>query len=321
MTDTTKNTANNSIEALYHRPLISLVQEASQVHKNHFPQLEIQASSLLSIKTGGCPENCSYCPQSAHYKTGVNKNKLLALEEVLSAAEKSKQAGATRFCMGAAWREVKSGPEFESVLEMVKEVSKLGLEVCCTLGMLAPEQARQLKNAGLNFYNHNIDTSPEFYEKIIQTRTFQERLDTIQCVRDAGISVCTGGILGLGESTDDRISFIHQLTSMNPQPESITINVLIPISGTPLEHSPSLDPFELVRVIAVTRLKAPRSMIRLSAGRTNLSHEVQFLCFLAGANSLFLGEKLLTSPNPEPVDDMNLLAKSGLKLSSVEAHV
>lgn len=217
---------------------------------------------------------------------------------------------------GAAWREVKDGPEFESVLEMVTEVSKLGLEVCCTLGMLTTEQANKLKHAGLNFYNHNIDTSPEFYEKIIQTRTYQQRLDTLQHVRAAGIHVCTGGILGLGESSADRISFIQQLVEMNPQPESITINILIPISGTPLADSPSLDPFDLIRVIAVTRLKSSHSMIRLSAGRTHLSHEVQFLCFLAGANSLFLGEKLLTSPNPEITDDLKLLAKSGLKLST-----
>jgi len=311
---------NNSIENLYHRSLTLLVREASQIHQNHFPNAEIQASSLLSIKTGGCPENCTYCPQSAHYKTGVTKTKLLEIEDVLANATAAKNAGASRFCMGAAWREIKDGPEFDAVLEMVQEVSKLDLEVCCTLGMLTSKQAVQLKNAGLHFYNHNIDTSPEFYDKIIQTRTFQQRMETIQSVRNAGINVCTGGILGLGESHEDRISFIKQLINMEPQPESITINVLVPISGTPLANSQSVDPFDLIRVISVLRIKAPKSMIRLSAGRASLNHETQFLCFLAGANSVFLGEKLLTSPNPEISEDVELLLKSGLKLTPIENH-
>jgi biotin synthase len=305
----------NEIQKLYHSSLINLVRKSSQIHDLNFHENTIQASALLSIKTGGCPENCSYCPQSAHHQTEIKKTKILNKEEVLLRANLAKQAGATRFCMGAAWREVKDGADFDHVLELVTTVSKMGLETCCTLGMLSKDQARRLKQAGLKFYNHNIDTSPEFYKKIIQTRTFEDRRDTLKSVRDAGLSICTGGILGMGEDDTDRIAFISELISMDPQPESITVNLLVPIHGTPLENQKPIDPFILVRVISILRIKAPRSMIRLSAGRTGLSDETQFLCFLAGANSIFLGDKLLTSPNPDIQMDSVLLDKCGLKLS------
>jgi biotin synthase len=274
----------------------------------------VQASSLLSIKTGGCPENCSYCPQSAHYKTGVNRTLLMEKSAVMQAAEKAKSWGASRFCMGAAWREVKEGADFDRVLDLVKSIRSIGLEVCCTLGMLNLDQAKKLKEAGLHFYNHNLDTSPDHYRNIVQTRNYEDRLKTLQNVRDAGLSVCTGGIIGLGESESDRIAFIEQIVSMSPQPESITVNTLVPIPGTPLENAPAVDPFDLIRVIATFRVLAPRSMIRLSAGRSSMSQETQFLCFLAGANSIFIGNQLLTSPNPETSEDDQLLMKSGLTL-------
>lgn len=306
----------NEITKLYHGPLMPLVRQASHVHQKSFPRDEIQASSLLSIKTGGCPENCSYCPQSAHYKTGVQKERLMQVEDVRAAARLAKENGASRFCMGAAWREVRDGREFDTVLEMVSEVKKLGLEVCCTLGMLNDSQAGRLKDAGLDFYNHNLDTSPEHYDKIIQTRTYADRLNTIENVRKAGMHVCTGGILGLGETHEDRISFINQLLSLKPVPESITINTLVPFEGTPLADNPPIEPFDVVRVIAVLRIMAPKSMIRLSAGRLSLSNEAQFLCFLAGANSIFLGEKLLTSPNPKTDRDFQLLDRIGVNLQA-----
>lgn len=307
----------NSISKMFQSPLVKLARDASKIHEENFPKNEIQASALLSLKTGGCPENCSYCPQSAHHKTGISKTKLLEKQDVVASALKAKQQGASRFCMGAAWREVRDGAEFDHVLELVGSVAALGLEVCCTLGMLSDNQAIRLKKAGLNFYNHNIDTSPEFYEKIIQTRTFQERLDTLKRVRNAGLNVCTGGILGLGESTEDRISFIYQLVSMQPQPESITVNTLVPIEGTPLGNALPIHPLDIVQVIAAIRIKAPKTMIRLSAGRGNLSDEAQFLCFMVGANSIFFGDKLLTSPNPDISTDSALLERSGLKLQTL----
>lgn len=301
------------VEEIFKTPLIQLVSQAHSVHEKNFDPLQVQTSTLLSIKTGGCPEDCSYCPQSAHYKTGVKREALLALDETLEAAGRAKASGATRFCMGAAWREVKDGPEFDRVLEMVSEVRGLGLEVCCTLGMLNENQAQRLKDAGLYAYNHNIDSSKEFYEKIISTRKYQERLDTIQHVRNAGLTVCTGGILGMGESEEDRISFLHQLATFDPQPESVTINALVPIPGTPLGEAKPIEALDLARVIAAARILMPHSMIRLSAGRTNLSKEGQFLCFFAGANSVFLGEKLLTSPNPDTESDMTMFKELGLK--------
>ncbi len=305
----------SDIEKLYYTDLTTLLETAHAIHKVEFPKREIQGSSLISIKTGGCPEDCSYCPQSAHYKTGVNSTKLMATAEVIVEAKNAKAKGATRLCMGAAWREVKDGPEFDRVCEMVTAVKNEGLEVCCTLGMLTADQAKRLKNAGLHAYNHNIDTSEEHYAKIIQTREFDDRMQTINNVREAGITVCTGGILGLGESEQDRIKFIHTLTNMDPKPESITVNTLVPIKGTPLENSKPVPALEILRVVATLRIANPKSSIRLSAGRLQMEDATQFLCYYAGANSIFLGEKLLTSPNPVLSDDYQLLEKCGYKFS------
>jgi biotin synthase len=306
------------VAELYYRPLKELMLEAGRIHRENFPANEVQLSALLSIKTGGCPENCSYCPQSAHYQTGTERKKLMPVEEVKRSALAAKENGATRFCMGAAWREVKDGPEFEEVLGMVREVRSLGLEVCCTLGMLNKDQAARLKEAGLYAYNHNIDSSRDFYSKVISTRTYDDRLRTIENVREAGLTVCTGGIIGMGESEEDRIGFLQQLASFSPHPESVTINALVPIEGTPLEEQKSASALELVRVIATARCLMPRSMIRLSAGRKGMSEEGQFLCLLAGANSIFLGDTLLTSGNPSVQEDKELLCKTGL--SPMEAH-
>ena len=292
---------------------MELVNSSHQIHLETFNPEDIQTSRLLSIKTGGCPENCAYCPQSAHYKTNVKKEKLMELFDVLEAAEKAKEEGATRFCMGAAWRDVRDGPSFERVLEMVQHVKDCGLQVCCTLGMLTENQARRLKLAGLYAYNHNIDTSERFYEKIITTRTYEERLQTIRNVRKAGLTVCTGGIIGMGETHKDRISFLHQLSSFNPHPESITINVLVRIKGTPLYKVKPIAPLDVVRVIATARLIMKKSMIRLSAGRNEMRESDQFLCFFSGANSIFLGEKLLTSPNPNLKRDKHLFKRLNLK--------
>lgn len=306
------------IQKIFDRPLFDLLELAGATHRQNFKSDQIQASSLLSIKTGGCPENCSYCPQSAHYATGIEKTKLMTKEMVVDAAISAKAAGASRFCMGAAWRSVKDGKEFDEVIEFVKGVKEVGLEVCCTLGMLNQAQAERLKDAGLYAYNHNIDTSRGFYEKIIQTRTYDDRLKTIENVRQAGLTVCTGGILGMGESPEDRVAFIHQLASFDPQPESITINTLVPFEGTPLEKQEPISPLEVVRVVATVRIVAPKSMIRLSAGRLAMSEEAQFLCFLAGANSIFIGDKLLTSPNPETHQDKVLLKKLGYNFKNAD---
>ena len=314
LSDYQKN--KESIKELYFQPLMDLVELAHQTHKKHFKANLIQASKLLSIKTGACPEDCAYCPQSARYHTETPREKLLDLETVLSKAKKAKKESATRFCLGAAWREVKSNSQFELVLEMVREIKKLDMEVCCTLGMLNLEQAKSLKKAGLDAYNHNIDTSPEFYSKIITTRTYQDRLQTLKNVRQAGLTICTGGILGLGETQEDRCSFIHQLFLI--QPESITINSLIPIKGTPLENQKAPSTLEVLRVIAVCRILMPNSMIRLSAGRNNQSEAEQFLCFYVGANSLFIGDKLLTADNPDLNKDSMMLKNLGLKIKSQE---
>lgn len=303
--------SREEVRNIYQRELFGLVADANRVHRENFDPGEIQLSSLLSVKTGGCPENCSYCPQSAHYETGVPRRKLLEVEEVRMAALRAKEVGATRFCMGAAWREVKEGPDFERVLEMVRAVKSLGLEVCCTLGMLNDSQAKRLKEAGLYAYNHNIDSSREFYDKVISTRTFDDRLRTIERVRNAGITVCTGGILGMGESEEDRVGFLFELQALSPHPESVTINSLVPMPGTPLAEQKAVSALELARVIAGARILLPRSMVRLSAGRTGMTPEGQFLCFLAGANSIFLGEKLLTSANPSVAEDYALLASTG----------
>lgn len=316
-----KNIDISEIESVFNQPLFNLIDSAREHIHREFPNEEIQAASLLSIKTGGCPENCSYCPQSAHYSTGVKKTKLLEKHSVLEAAESAKKLGATRFCMGAAWRNVKDGSEFDQVIDLVKEVNHLGLEVCCTLGMLSQSQAKRLKDAGLHAYNHNIDSSRDFYSKIIQTRNYDDRLNTIKNVRAAGLTVCTGGILGMGESELDRIEFIHQLVNLDPQPESITINTLVPFEGTPLENQTQISPLDVVRVIATLRVFAPKSMIRLSAGRLAMSEETQFLCFLSGANSIFIGDKLLTSPNPNSGTDHTLIKKLGYKLKKSGPHL
>jgi biotin synthase len=298
--------------ALLRKPLLDLVFEAAGVHRRHHPAGDVQRCSLLSIKTGGCPEDCGYCSQSAHHKTPVAREPLSDRAEVLEAARAAKGAGATRFCMGAAWREAKDGPDFDRVLGMVRDVAGLGMEVCCTLGMLDASQAARLKEAGLTAYNHNLDTSESFYSRVVSTRTYRDRLDTLRRVRDAGLSVCCGGILGMGESVEDRADLLATLASMDPPPESVPINGLVPVLGTPMEDAPPLDPFDLVRTVAAARILMPRSRIRLAAGRRALSDEAQALCFLAGANSIFFGERLLTAPNPEVDRDAELFRRLGL---------
>ena len=300
------------IAELYNLPLMGLLFRAQQVHREFHPANEVQMCRLLSIKTGGCPEDCGYCPQSAHYNTGVDRQGLMATEAIAAAAQAAKEEGATRFCMGAAWRQAPQGREFESVLDSVRAVSQMGMEVCCTLGMLTEEQAMQLKKAGLTAYNHNLDTSPEFYGRIITTRVYEERLRTIGAVRKAGITVCCGGIVGMGESDTDRIGLLHQLAILEPHPESVPINMLVRAEGTPLEHESDLDPLVMVRTIATARILMPRSRVRLAAGRKQMSREAMLLCFVAGANSIFYGEKLLTTPNPALEDDAELLRDFGL---------
>ncbi|MCY1044176.1 biotin synthase BioB [Corallococcus sp. bb12-1] len=301
------------VRALYQLPLLDLVHKAQTVHRQVFVENKVQLCSLLSIKTGGCPEDCAYCPQAARYKTGVKAEKLMAVPEVLAAATQARQAGATRFCMGAAWREVKDGPQFDSVLEMVRGVRALGMEACATLGMLSESQAKRLREAGLSAYNHNLDTSPEHYGDIISTRTFDDRLRTLDRVRDAGISVCCGGIIGMGESVDDRCNLLRTLANQEVHPESVPINALVPVEGTPLAEQHRVETVDMVRTIATARLLMPQAMVRLSAGRMQMNEEAQLLCMLAGANSLFFGEKLLTTGNPEYTQDMALLEKAGIR--------
>ena len=293
---------------LYHLPFFELLYEAHSVHRVHHPAMDIQRCALLSIKTGGCPEDCGYCGQSAHYQTGVEREPLMTVEKVRDAAQAAKQSGAERFCMGAAWRQAPEGEQFERVLQMVREVKKLGMEACVTLGMLTDDQAARLKDAGLDAYNHNLDTSRRFYSEIITTRTYDDRLRTLRAVRDAGITVCSGGILGMGETADDRCQMLAELAALDPQPESVPINLLMPIAGTPLEQAPPVDSLDLVRTIAVARLLMPKSRVRLSAGRIFLSRETQLLAFFAGANSIFIGNKLLTTPNPDVSADEVVLA-------------
>jgi len=305
--------SEKEISGIYNMPLLELVYKAATIHRKFHEPSEVQVSSLLSIKTGACSEDCAYCPQSARYKTGIEIHPLLPLDEVIKAAQTAKKAGATRFCMGAAWRELKDNEDFEKVLQMVREVNALGMEVCCTLGMLTESQAKKLKDAGLYAYNHNLDTSPEYYKKIITTRTYEDRLNTLQHVRDAGITVCCGGIIGMGESMRDRIRLLLVLSSLNPHPESVPINVLIPVKGTPLGNQKPVQTWEMVRMVATARIVIPESVVRLSAGRIDMSKEAQALCFLAGANSIFLGDKLLTQPNPEANEDMEMFRTLGLK--------
>ena len=300
------------IRALFQLPFNELIFRAQSLHRTYFDAREVQISTLLSIKTGGCPEDCAYCPQSAKYSTGVKAEKLMALNAVLAEAKAAKERGASRFCMGAAWREPKDR-DVDQVCAMVEGVKSLGLETCATLGMLTGEQAKKLKGAGLDYYNHNLDTSPEFYGEIITTRTYQERLDTLAEVRAAGIAVCCGGIVGMGEDEDDRAGLIATLASLDPHPESVPINALVRVGGTPLDGTPALDPLDFVRTIAVARIAMPKSVVRLSAGREEMSDETQALCFLAGANSIFYGPKLLTTPNPAADHDRALMNRLGLK--------
>jgi biotin synthase len=302
----------DAVAQLYELPFNDLLYRAQRIHREHFAAGDVELATLLSIKTGGCPEDCAYCPQAARYHTGVEAEKLLPLDAVIAAATAAKQSGATRFCMGAAWREPK-GRDIEKVQAMVSAVKALGLETCATLGMLDDQQARALKQSGLDYYNHNLDTSPDFYGKIISTRVYQERLDTLGHVRQAGLKVCCGGIVGMGESRLQRAGLIAQLANLDPYPESVPINHLVQVPGTPLHGTEPLDPLEFVRTIAVARITMPRARVRLSAGRRELGEAVQALCFLAGANSIFYGDKLLTTGNPEAEADSALLAKLGLK--------
>src|SRR5580658_17459 len=306
------------IESIYAAPLPDLIFRAQTVHREHHRADEVQGCMLLSIKTGGCPEDCAYCPQSARYDSGVGRQDLLTVEEALAAARSAREQGATRFCMGAAWRDVPKDARFSRVLEMVRGVRALGLEACCTLGMLTGEQADDLAAAGLTAYNHNLDTSPEFYGQIITTRAYQERLDTLARVRRAGITVCCGGIIGMGEDRGARYGLLQQLAALNPHPESVPVNLLVSVEGTPLGARPPEDPLELVRMIAAARILMPKSMVRLSAGRLALSDEAQALCLLAGANSVFLGDRLLTTPNPEADADRRLFDKLGMHLRPAE---
>ena len=299
------------LAALFELPLLDLIHRAATVHREHFDPREVQVSTLLSIKTGACPEDCAYCPQSAHFKTGLGVERLLPLDVVRESAAQAKAAGATRFCMGAAWRSPRD-KDLDHVIAMVETVRELGLETCVTAGMLRADQAQRLKDAGLDYYNHNLDTSPEFYGEIISTRTFEDRLDTLAAVRDAGMKVCCGGIVGMNEARSDRVGLLHSLATLPRHPESVPINLLVRVPGTPLADAPALEPFEFVRTIAVARIAMPASVVRLSAGREGMSEELQALCFLAGANSIFYGEKLLTTGNPEAERDRALLAKLGL---------
>jgi biotin synthase len=307
------------VNSLFALPFMDLVFAAQQVHRRFQVPNTVQISTLLSIKTGACPEDCAYCPQSARFDTGLEPQELLELEVVAARARAAKEAGATRFCMGAAYRSPKS-KDLNKVLAMVREVKSLGMEACATLGMLTPSQARELKAAGLDYYNHNLDTSPRYYEKIITTRTYQNRLETLQAVRDAGMNVCCGGIVGMGEEPQDRVQLLHILATLPVHPESVPINQLVRVAGTPLEHADVLDPFDFVRTVAVARIVMPRCHVRLSAGRSEMSDELQALCFLAGANSIFYGEKLLTTGNPDTEHDQSLFRRLRITAEAGASH-
>ena len=309
----TQTISRDDVSSLYNRPLLDLIYEAASVHRANHDAGEMQMCTLLSIKTGGCLEDCKYCSQSIHNNADLEKEILMKTDEVLEQARAAKASGSTRFCMGAAWPRVLNGKAFDRVCDMVKGVSDMGMEACVTLGMLDEEQAVRLKDAGLPAYNHTLDTSEEYYDKIITTRTYQDRLDTLQNVAKAGISACCGGILGLGETEDDRISLMHTLANLDPQPESVPINMLVPVEGTPMANNEPLDIFEWIRCIAVARILMPKSMVRLSAGRLTISKEAQAMAFMAGANAIFTGEKLLTTANPEEDFDANLLDELGIK--------
>lgn len=303
----------SQVKSIYDRPLLELIYDAATVHRQYFNPSEVQVNKLISIKTGGCSEDCHYCPQSARYNTGLKRKKLMDKEEVMGIAQKAMKSGSSRVCLGAAWREVKDGKDFDQVLDIVKNVSQMGLEVCCTLGMLKPEHAQKLKEAGLYAYNHNIDTSGSHYKKIISTRDYSDRLNTLDNVRKAELSVCCGGIIGLGEKEEDRIQMLVNLASMDPHPDSVPINTLVPVKGTPLGDSKTVSAWDWARMVATTRIVLPKSFVRLSAGRLGRSIEAQALCFMAGANSIFTGDKLLTTPNPGVDKDQELFDLLGLK--------
>lgn len=313
MTSIRNNWTREEITTIYNKPVLELMYEAATVHREFHDPNEVQVCTLLSVKTGGCPEDCAYCPQAARYHTNVKVHKLLEVQEVITKAVEAKESGSTRFCMGAAWREVRDNRDFDNVLEMVKGVSSLGMEVCCTLGMLSDEQARKLKDAGLYAYNHNLDTSEEFYGDIISTRTYDDRLETLESVRKAKISVCSGGIIGMGEKEDDRIGMLLTLSTLPEHPESVPVNALVPVEGTPLEEQPKVSVWEMVRMIATARIIMPKAMVRLSAGRVRMNLEEQALCFMAGANSIFAGDKLLTTPNPGYIKDQEMFQQLQLK--------
>jgi len=301
------------IKEIYHTPLLELVFRAASVHRKYNDTGEVQVCTLLSIKTGGCPEDCAYCPQAARYHTDIQVHGLMKTDDVVAYAKKAKEAGSTRFCMGAAWREVRDNKDFDRVLQMVKAINAMNMEVCCTLGMLTAEQAKKLANAGLHAYNHNLDTSAEFYGEIIHTRTYDDRLKTLNHVREAGITVCCGGIIGLGETHEDRIKMLHTLSTLPQHPDSVPVNALVRVKGTPLENNPKTEVWDMIRMIATARIVMPKAMVRLSAGRTEMSLAEQALCFLAGANSIFTGDKLLTTPNPGFDEDKAMFELLGLK--------
>jgi biotin synthase len=311
---TIRNTwTREEITEIYHAPVLDLIYRAATIHRQFHDPNEVQVCTLLSVKTGGCPEDCAYCPQAARYHTDVKVHKLLEVSEVIAKAKKAKEAGSTRFCMGAAWREVRDNRDFDKVIEMVKGVNTMGMEVCCTLGMLTPEQATRLKDAGLYAYNHNLDTSEGFYNDIITTRNYGDRLNTLENVRKAKISVCSGGIIGMGEQESDRIGMLLTLSTLPEHPESVPVNALVPVEGTPLEDQPRVSIWEMIRMIATARIIMPKAMVRLSAGRVRMTLEEQALCFMAGANSIFAGDKLLTTPNPEYKSDQEMFQILQLK--------
>jgi len=311
---TRHNWTKEEILEIYNKPLMELLYEAATVHRKFHDANTVQVSTLLSIKTGGCPEDCGYCPQAARYHTDIEGNSLMSVPQVKAQALRAKASGSSRVCMGAAWRNVKDGPEFDSVLEMVRTINKLDMEVCCTLGMVTENQAKRLEEAGLYAYNHNLDTSEEYYKEVISTRGYEDRLQTLDNVRKTNVTVCSGGIIGMGESTDDRAGMLVALARLNPQPESVPINALVPVEGTPMEEQQKVSIWEMVRMVATTRIVMPKTQVRLSAGRTDMSREGQAMCFFAGANSIFAGDKLLTTPNPDVNEDMLMFKELGLNV-------
>jgi biotin synthase len=313
MSITKHNWTKEEIIAIYNKPMMDLLFEAATIHREHHDPNVVQVSTLVSIKTGGCSEDCGYCPQAARYNTGVEGNSLMSVNQVKAQALQAKSGGSSRVCMGAAWRNVKDGPEFDQVLEMVRTINKMDMEVCCTLGMITENQAQRLAEAGLYAYNHNLDTSEDYYKEVISTRGFEDRLQTIENVRKTSVTVCSGGIIGMGESIEDRAGMLVALATLNPQPESVPINALVPVEGTPMENEKPVEIWEMIRMVATARIVMPNTQVRLSAGRMNMSREGQAMCFFAGANSIFAGDKLLTTPNPDVNEDMKMFDLLGLK--------